>query len=121
MPQTQRPQLQDFVSTIGPAFQPLSKDDVAAVLGVSTRTVENWRKDGRIPPSYEIGGRVYWHPEVFFAGLNAVLRGERCHHSTKNEQTVVVADNRRPETAGSVERARRKSNRLLDSIVSVAV
>jgi hypothetical protein len=116
MTQTQRPQLQDFVSTSGPAFKPLSKDDVAAILGVSTRTVENWRRDGRIPQSFEIGGRVYWHPELFFAGLNAVLRGESCPKVEVMELTVAVVSNRPPETAGSVMRARKKSIKLLNSI-----
>ena len=55
------------------AFKPLTREDVATILGVSVRTVENWRKVGRIPMSVDIGGRVYWHPTVFFEGLSATL------------------------------------------------
>lgn len=117
MPTIQTAQLSDFVSTSGPAFKPLSKDDVAAILGVSTRTVENWRKDGRIPPSADIGGRVYWHPEVFFAGINAALRGDVPAHP-KDAQIVkpLRGSNRPSEATGAVERSRQKTEKLIASM-----
>lgn len=36
-----------YVPGPGPAFKPLSRHDVAAILGVSVRTVENWRREPR--------------------------------------------------------------------------
>lgn len=41
----------------------LTRDDVATIFSVSVRTIENWVKDGIIPPSNRIEGRAYWHPD----------------------------------------------------------
>ncbi|MCO5119736.1 MAG: helix-turn-helix domain-containing protein [Burkholderiaceae bacterium] len=51
------------------AFEPLTKEDVADVLGVSVRTIENWVNDGTLPAPKRLGNRVYWHPGVFFGWL----------------------------------------------------
>ena len=56
------------------AFTPLSKQDVAGVLGVSIRTVENFVARGRMPAPAHIGARVLWHPDVFYAWLDYALR-----------------------------------------------
>lgn len=56
-----------------PAFKPLCKDDIADVLGVSIRTVENWVDEGRIPRPTRLGHRVYWHPTLFFEWLSQYL------------------------------------------------
>lgn len=62
--------------TVSNAFKPLSRDDVAAVLGVSTRTLENWVNDGTLPSPAKIGNRVYWHPNIFYAWLDRRLAGD---------------------------------------------
>lgn len=92
-------------------FKPLSRHDVAAILGVSVRTVENWRKEKRIPQSVEIGGRVYWHPESFYAGLNAKLRGiaEGDGECTSPMTTPARSANRAPAATGALEKARKRS------------
>ncbi|MDR3369063.1 helix-turn-helix domain-containing protein [Rhodoferax sp.] len=54
-------------------FRPMSKDEIADVLGVSARTVENWVNDGIVPAPKKLGNRVYWHPNVFYAWLDAYL------------------------------------------------
>ena len=56
------------------AFKPLSRLEVAGILSVSIRTLENWQKAGLMPRSVDIGGRVYWHPEVFYEWLDHRLR-----------------------------------------------
>ena len=56
------------------AFRPLSRLEVAEILSVSIRTLENWQKAGLMPRSVDIGGRVYWHPEVFYEWLDQRLR-----------------------------------------------
>jgi hypothetical protein len=56
------------------AFKPLSREDVAGILGISIRTLENWVKQGRLPAPASIAGRRYWHPERFYAALNAMLQ-----------------------------------------------
>ncbi|MDL5032704.1 helix-turn-helix domain-containing protein [Pelomonas sp. APW6] len=55
------------------AFKPLTKDDIADVLGVSGRTIENWVNDGTLPAPKRLGNRVYWHPGVFFGWLEQRL------------------------------------------------
>ena len=56
-------------------FKPLSKEDLADVLGVSIRTVENWVNDGTLPSPTKLGNRVYWHPGIFYAWLDRRLSG----------------------------------------------
>ncbi len=56
-------------------FNPLTVDDVAAVLGVSVRTVENHIEEQGLPRPVKIGKIRYWHPEVFYGWLDRVLRG----------------------------------------------
>lgn len=56
------------------AFKPLSREDVAGILGISIRTLENWVKQGRLPAPASIAGRRYWHPERFYAALDALLQ-----------------------------------------------
>lgn len=55
-------------------FRPLTKSDVAEVLGVSIRTIENLVKSERMPAPGHIGGRALWHPELFYSWLDAELR-----------------------------------------------
>lgn len=54
-------------------FRPLTKEDVADVLGVSLRTVENWVNDGTLVAPGKIGSRVYWHPRSFYDWLDRTL------------------------------------------------
>ena len=58
---------------IAPAFKPLTKEDIADVLGVSGRTIENWVNDGTLPSPTRLGSRVYWHPGIFFGWLEQRL------------------------------------------------
>jgi excisionase family DNA binding protein len=55
------------------AFKPMTKDDVAEVLGLSLRTVENWVNEGTLPSPTKLGNRVYWHPGVFYSWLERCL------------------------------------------------
>lgn len=56
-------------------FVPMTKEDVAAVLMCTTRTVENLIKSGGIPTPTLLAGRVFWHPDVFYSWLDSSLRG----------------------------------------------
>ena len=85
---------------------------MASILDVSVRTVENWRKEGRIPQSVDIGGRVYWHPEIFYAGLNAKLRGNTEPPEGEGAAPIkklVRSNNRAPAATGAMENARKRS------------
>ncbi|MDR2327200.1 MAG: helix-turn-helix domain-containing protein [Acidovorax sp.] len=55
---------------------PLSKEDVAKAMGVTTRTIENWVKYEGMPAPSSIGNRVYWHPDIFDEWLQRRLRGQ---------------------------------------------
>ncbi len=56
------------------AFVPMTKEDVSQVLRISIRTVENLVSSGAMPEPGRIGGRVLWHPEVFYIWLDQALR-----------------------------------------------
>jgi predicted DNA-binding transcriptional regulator AlpA len=62
--------------TTANAFKPLSKEDLADVLGVSIRTIENWVNEGILPSPTKLGNRVYWHPNAFYAWLDRRLSAE---------------------------------------------
>lgn len=51
-------------------FKPLTKENVAEVLGISLRTVENWVNDGTLIAPRKLGNRVYWHPSAFYEWLD---------------------------------------------------
>lgn|SRR5450759_2516498 len=99
------------IPSAGSAFKPLSRHDVASILGVSVRTIENWRREKRIPPSVEIGGRVYWHPEVFYAALDATLRGA----GAKTDDGAPAFNkpgrsaNRAPASTGALDKSQKRS------------
>jgi predicted DNA-binding transcriptional regulator AlpA len=62
--------------TTATAFKPLSKEDLANVLGVSIRTIENWVNEGILPAPTKLGNRVYWHPNSFYAWLDRRLSAD---------------------------------------------
>lgn len=62
-----------LVMTPPTAFQPLTKENVADLLGISTRCIENWVNNGTLIAPARLGNRVYWHPEVFFKWLGDYL------------------------------------------------
>lgn len=55
-------------------FRPLTKSDVAEILGISMRTIENMVKSQRMPAPAHVGGRALWHPEIFYSWLDKELR-----------------------------------------------
>jgi len=71
------------------AFKPLSKNDLADVLGVSIRTVENWCNDGTLPAPSKLGNRVYWHPSTFYSWLDRRLSVDASTADTLQEAATV--------------------------------
>jgi len=89
----------------GAAFKPLSRVDVAKILDVSIRTLDNWQRSGKLPRSVEIGGRAFWHPEVFYSWLDQTLR--TTVHDTGTAPSLVqnTQSCRAPENVPAASRA----------------
>lgn len=43
----------------------LTKADAADILGVCTKTVDNYIREGLLPSPRPLGSREYWHPQAF--------------------------------------------------------
>lgn len=57
-------------------FKPLTKEDVASLLGVTPRCIEQWVEQGLLPRWRKLGTRCFWHPHVFFSWLDTYLQSE---------------------------------------------
>ena len=66
-------------------FTPLTKEDVASLLKLTPRCVELWVEKGRLPRWRKIGNRCFWHPDVFYAWLDAHLKSEE---SPPDEESI---------------------------------
>lgn len=55
-------------------FKPVTKADAAQVLGVCTKSVDNYIRDGLLPQPARFAGRDLWHPDDFYGFLSAKLR-----------------------------------------------
>jgi len=74
--------------TTANAFKPMSKEDLADVFGVSTRTVENWVNEGILPAPTKLGNRVYWHPNAFYSWLDRRLSADSATAETTQDGAV---------------------------------
>ncbi len=54
----------------------LNTQELALRLGISRRTLENWRGLGLGPPFYKLGSRVVYDPEAIEKWLNKCRVGE---------------------------------------------
>ena len=61
----------------------LTKSDAAEILGVCTKTVDNYIRDGLLPSPKPLGGREYWHPQAFerFLAQYFGLTGDQAGHA----------------------------------------
>lgn len=101
-------------------FRPMTKADVADVLGVCTKTVEAWERACIIPPGQRLGAFVFWHPHVFYAWLDKRLKGEEPAHdavagaaavpSTSEPSTTTVTAKAAAALPPSVVRADQNSD-----------
>jgi len=113
--------------TFPAAFKPLTKDDIAAVLSVSLRTIENWVQEGIVPPPAKIGNRVYWHPGVFYAWLEGRLTvaatDEEMSHALPSLSAACLAKRKKlqsPAKSGKteLEQLRSREQAKLESLLS---
>ncbi len=95
--------------TFAAAFKPLTKEDIADVLGISLRTVENWVNEGTLLSPKKIGNRVYWHPTAFYAWL------DRCLADTAADKTASSIGQGSREAAGVKTAPRKKDAKEANS------
>lgn len=55
------------------------------MLKLTPRCVELWVEKGRLPRWRKIGNRCFWHPDVFYAWLDAHLKSEE---SPPDEESI---------------------------------
>lgn len=55
-------------------FKPVTKSDAAQVLGICTKSIDNYIRDGLLPQPARFAGRDLWHPDDFYGFLSAKLR-----------------------------------------------
>lgn len=65
-------------------FKPLTKEEIAEILDVSIRTVENFVSEGLMPAPVSLGRRVYWHPDLFYSWFDSYLRAQSSSGQSEN-------------------------------------
>lgn len=71
----------------------ITKADAAEAFSVSVKTIDNYIKDGKLPPPTLFVSKEYWHPEDFRAFLEQTFRR---HSSGPMDSTQALA----PTAAG---------------------
>lgn len=105
-------------------FKPLTKDDIADVLGVSLRTIENWVNDGTVPAPKRLGNRVYWHPIVFYGWLEQRLtvgddNADQAGAGAGNAPPQVAAKVKKPKQVKTeLDRLRMRETAKLDALLT---
>ena len=96
-------------------FKLLTKADAATIFGVCTKTIDNYIREGRLPPPVPFASREYWHPEDFRAFLDVTFRRSKpslaeqasgSDAAALNEGDASPADSKRRAT----DRGERDSN-----------
>jgi predicted DNA-binding transcriptional regulator AlpA len=112
--------------TTANAFKPLSKEDLANVLGVSIRTIENWVNEGILPPPTKLGNRVYWHPNTFYAWLDRRLSADAAMaEAPQGSATEPQPARAKPKARGQsatakteLDKVRNRTQAQLDALVA---
>ena len=90
------------------AFKPITREAAAELLSVSLRAIDYYIERGLLPAPISLGGRRrYWHPDVFYAHLDAILHaGDSAANAgttTPQHSDRIVAAH--PESASHRQRA----------------
>ncbi len=102
-------------------FTPLTKEDVADVLGVSLRTIENWVASEVFPAPASIGGRVFWHPDVFYSWLDHRLRSGTRDAGSGAPRTAPASQTKNPPRSSERDRIRSQNLRRVRAIAAGAM
>lgn len=63
--------------TVASIRKPLRRADLAELLGVTTKTIDNRRRAGDLPPSFTCGAERLWRPEDVEAWMEERVQLER--------------------------------------------
>jgi hypothetical protein len=85
-------------------FKPVTKPDAADVLGVCTKTIDNYIRDGLLPQPGRLAGRDLWHPDDFYSFLSAKLRVGVHPVTTPPSSGVDAQQTERPAPAFETEK-----------------
>lgn len=99
-------------------FSPLTKKDVAQVLNVTPRTIENWTSEGIMPAPTTLGGRVFWHPDIFYAWLDTRLREGASTSAIATSEQNIPQKSKKATSRGATEQEllRRQNSKRLAAI-----
>lgn len=103
-------------------FKPVTKADAAQVLGVCTKSIDNYIRDGLLPQPARFAGRDLWHPDDFYGFLSAKLRVGQATSAV--ESVNVAAEAPTPESsaanlAANGARRRRKGSAMTDRLRAI--
>ena len=84
-------------------FKLLTKADAAAIFGVCTKTIDNYVREGRLPPPVPFASREYWHPEDFQEFLDSTFRRTKSAEPAEPGDTPRISDG--PREAGTTTSA----------------
>lgn len=103
-------------------FKPVTKADAAQVLGVCTKSIDNYIRDGLLPQPARFAGRDLWHPDDFYGFLSAKLRSGQATSTV--ESVDATAEVRTPEASSANlalngVRGRRKGGAMTDRLRAI--
>lgn len=73
----------------------LKKNDVARVLGVCIRTLENMVQAGSFPKGVQCGKSLYWHPQIARDWLDSQFERQREEAKKILEKTHLINKRRK--------------------------
>ena len=103
-------------------FKPLTKADAAQVLGVCTKSIDNYIRDGLLPQPARFAGRDLWHPDDFYGFLSAKLRGASTASMVETAKAGPEARTPEPSSASLSENGicrRRKGSAMTDRLRAI--
>jgi len=103
-------------------FKPVTKADAAQVLGVCTKSIDNYIRDGLLPQPARFAGRDLWHPDDFYGFLSAKLRSGQATSTVASVDATAEA--RAPEASSAYRvvngvRGRRKDGAMTDRLRAI--
>lgn len=82
-------------------IKPLTREDIASLLGVSDKTIDKMVREGTLPRPWQLGTcrRLYWHPEDW----NAWIERQRLSEPSLKDAPAAPTE---PQRAGLIRPTR---------------